>query len=176
MTGRPAEVVALAFALNAATLTILVAAFRSLGQPPGSTHRRSLWIVTVTIGIVLSLGNLPQRFVPDPGTLAATVAMLIVLLWAFVLSVRLDAAAESASVHVPAFHWGRYAAYLVYFGSALALAYAGALVVLPITYALLLVLTSGAAVVSSIYLLRLIRKMIFGPGNARPQAQSRPRV
>jgi len=175
ITGQPPEVVVPAFALNAATLTVLIAVFRRSGRPPASRHGRWQWVITLGLALVLALGSLPQRYVPESGALVATVAGLLVLAWAFFRSVRLDAATTPTGLeHRPAFRWWAYLRYLIFFAAALALSYAAALALLPLVYVLLAVFTYGSGAVSCIYLARVVSRMILRSGAASAHAPSPP--
>jgi hypothetical protein len=99
--GQPPTVAGAALAVNAVTLTALVAAWRRWGTPP--RRIAAPWLaVAVACGAGFAAAALPVRYLPAPGTLLATIAVLVLLALAFARSVRRDAVTRSAASQPPA--------------------------------------------------------------------------
>lgn len=123
--GQSPATVAVAFAVDAAALTTVVAAFRALGRPPSFRMPRWLLAVLAAVAAAVDAVNLPRRYVPGPVTLGVTVVMLAVVVLLVFRSVRVDSREPRVQPPHPAmFTWRGYLAYLGYFAVALAASYA----------------------------------------------------
>jgi hypothetical protein len=99
--GQPPAVAGAALAVNAVTLTALVAAWRRWGAPP--RRIAAPWLAAaVACGVFFAAAALPVRYTPAPGTLLATIAVLVLLALAFARSVRRDAVPRAAASTPPA--------------------------------------------------------------------------
>lgn len=92
--GQPPVMAGAALAVNAVTMTILVAAWRRWGTPPRRVA--APWLVAaVACGAGFAAAALGVRYTPAPGTLLATIAVLVLLALAFARSVRRDSVTRS---------------------------------------------------------------------------------
>ncbi|MBO0892218.1 MAG: hypothetical protein J2P14_14980, partial [Acidothermales bacterium] len=158
--GQSPVSVALAFAVDAAVLTLVVASFRALGRPP--SFRMPLWLLAafVAVAVVVDAVNLPRRFVPGPVTLGVTVVMLAAVILLLVRSVRVDSREPRVQPPHPAmFTWRGYLGYVGYFAVALAVSYAPVLLLGDVWRAVVIGLACVGGVAGNAYLVVTIARL-----------------
>lgn len=149
---KPVSIAALAMVVNMATVAVLIALYRRFGAQPAPRFRRWSLVVVLVIPAVIWLVDL-TRYVPQPGTLIATLLGLGLLGWMATRSARLDAATHPLPRFEPAFRWRSFLLYLAYFVAAFAILYLAVTAVGDARYLLTFPLSVLPAAIATPYLL-----------------------
>lgn len=144
---QPPELVSLAFAVNAALLTLLIAVWRRWGKKPRWKRRKLGWAILLGWAAAFAALLLGDGYRPPLALLLVTlvcIGLAAILVW---LSVELDRRTQPPATGVrPSFTWYGYAAFLASWIGVEGISYGGLLLLGQARFFVILALTTIAGV------------------------------